>query len=148
MNTSDAAALLTVAAAFDNRKPDADTASAWATALDGLNPADCRDAILNHYRRSSEWLMPATVRKEVHRIRRERVERAGVLTVPAEIEAIADADEFDRAYRNWLGRATERVANGEPVELVAPARALTRRPMDSLTASLEKAHRLSGGGSE
>ena len=50
MTPTDAARLLTLAAAYDNRKPDADQAKAWAMVLDGLRFEDCCEAIVAHYR--------------------------------------------------------------------------------------------------
>lgn len=110
MNTQEAAALLAIAAAFDNRKPDADAAKAWSLALDGLRFEDARDAIVAHYRASTEWLMPAMVRAEVKRIRAKRIGEQ-------KLEPPRDIDPDDTlAYRRWL-RATQRaLGDGEQIE--------------------------------
>lgn len=86
MTPAEAAALLTVAAAFDNRKPDADQAHAWAMTLDDMRFIDCREAIVDHYRGSKEWLMPADVRDKVKKLRHERIRAYGVIYPPAHID--------------------------------------------------------------
>lgn len=107
MTPAEAAALLTVCAAYDNRKPDADAAQAWALALDGLPFTDCRDVIVEHYRRSSDWVMPAHIRTAVRKIRDKRIAEAGDLTPP---RGLTDAQE-----REWLGEARRRIGDGETV---------------------------------
>jgi hypothetical protein len=69
MTPAEAQNLLSVAAAFDNRKPSEEAAIAWSHALADLPYGDCRDAVVAHYRTSSEWLMPAKVIAEVKRVR-------------------------------------------------------------------------------
>ena len=105
MKPTEAAALLTIAASFDNRKPDADQAKAWAMALDGLGFEDCRDVVVEHYRKSREWLMPADVFAGVRRIRYERIERFGYITPPPELD-FAEEQAYIKHIR-------ERVAAGE-----------------------------------
>jgi hypothetical protein len=107
MTPQEAAALLTVAAAYDNRKPDADSAQAWALALDGLPFLDCRDAIVAHYRVSSEWLMPSKVIAAVRQVRNKRIAEAGDLTPPRGL-----TDDQERA---WLLDARRRIGDGETV---------------------------------
>lgn len=110
MNTQEAAALLSIAAAFDNRKPDPDAAKAWAVVLDGLRFEDCRDAIVAHYKASSEWLMPQAVIAGVKRIRAKRISEAV-------IEPPRDVDPDDTlAYRRALRDATRAAADGNPIE--------------------------------
>lgn len=59
MKHSEAAELLTYAAAFDRRTVGEADVIAWATALDGLNVERCKAAIITHYRRSTDYLQPA-----------------------------------------------------------------------------------------
>lgn len=108
MTPAEAAALLAIAAAFDNRKPDADAAKAWAYALDGLRFVDCRDAILAHYRASSEWLMPQMVTASVKLTREKRLADTPMPDPPPDmtpLETIA-----------WLKDVRRRIADGESVE--------------------------------
>jgi len=127
MTPTEAAGLLTVAAAFDNRKPDADAAKAWSLALDGLRFIDCRDAIVAHYRVSSEWLMPAKVITEVRRIRSKRLAENPEPAPPADltpVETIA-----------WLKEVRHRIADGEDV---GPTRGvLTQRNLPELRALIQ-----------
>ena len=82
MKPTEAAALLTIAASFDNRKPDADAAKAWAMALDGMRFEDCRDAVVAHYRATRDWMMPSDVITIVKRVRRDRLMVFGALPDP------------------------------------------------------------------
>lgn len=82
MKPTEAAALLTIAAAYDNRKPDVDQAKAWALALDGLRFEDCRVVIVEHYRRNREWLMPVDVVSGVKRLRDRRIAEYGPIDLP------------------------------------------------------------------
>ena len=125
MTPAEAAALLTIAAAYDNRKPDADAAKAWSMALDGLRFEDCRIAVVNHYRRSREWLMPVDVVEAVKRIRFDRVAAFGPYSPPEGI----DPDKPD--YQRWLADTTRRIADGEltdPAELDPPGLAARELP--------------------
>ena len=106
MTPAEAAALLAVAAAFDNRKPDAAAAKAWSVALDGYRFEDCRDAVVAHYRSSSEWIMPAHVVAGVKRIRASRIS-AVALTPPRDL----DPDDT-AAYQRWLATERSLVADG------------------------------------
>jgi len=105
---AEAAALLAIAAAFDNRKPDADAAQAWALALDGLRFEDCREVVVEHYRRSGEWLMPNAVIAGVKRLRDKRIALAGDPTPPPDLTALQTIE--------WLKGARRRIADGETLE--------------------------------
>jgi hypothetical protein len=115
MTPAEAATLLTVAAAFDNRKPDEAAAQAWALALDGLPFLDCRDAIVAHYRTSTDWLMPAVVRATVRKVRDKRLADAGDLTPPPSPEGLSPEGEVAWQIA-WLADARRRVADGEAPE--------------------------------
>ena len=131
MTPTEAAALLAIAAAFDNRKPDADAAQAWALALDGLRFEDCRDAIVAHFRVSSEWLMPAKVIAEVKRIRSKRITEFGPFDVPSGLNSIE--------YGEFLRVTRKRIADGDvtsPDELATPG--LKRRNLADLKALMPR----------
>lgn len=117
MTPQEAAALLTIAAAYDNRKPDADAAKAWAMALDGLRFVDCRDAVVAHYRVSSEWLMPDKVIAEVKRMRAKRISLAGDLCPPPGPEGETE-EALQQRERAWLTAARRRIGDGETREQV------------------------------
>jgi len=107
---TEAAALLTIAAAFDNRKPDADQAKAWAMALDGLRFEDCREVIIEHYRNSREWLMPVEVVAGVRRMRDRRIAALSIDIPPG-----FDPDDT-AAYARLLAESRRRAGDGEVVE--------------------------------
>lgn len=96
MKPTEAAALLTIAAAFDNRKPDADQAKAWAMALDDLRFEDCREVIVAHYRKSRDWLMPSDVFSGVMQLRRQRLTDYGEIPAPTGINP-DDTAAYNRA---------------------------------------------------
>ena len=106
MNTQEAAALLAVAAAFDNRKPDADAAQAWAIALANYEFNSCRDAVVAHYRESREWLMPADVTSRVRVIAAERMRPFGTLVPPAELQGDLERE------REWILWARDEIVSG------------------------------------
>lgn len=81
MNPTEAAQLLTHAAAFDNRKPSTGAALAWAAALKDVPlDADAIAAIARYYGQAGDdpnerrWLQPHHVRHHRQAIRNERVE--------------------------------------------------------------------------
>jgi hypothetical protein len=84
MTPADAAELLALAAAFDRRKIGKADAIAWADALADLGQADCAEAIRAHFRDSTDYLMPAHVRRGVKALRADRIRAAssGLLEPP------------------------------------------------------------------
>ncbi|TCJ23035.1 hypothetical protein [Nocardioides jejuensis] len=110
MTPTEAGTLLTMASAFDNRKVDPDAAKAWAVALDGLRFDDCRAALIQHYKTSTDWLMPASLRTLVKRLRRNRVLEYGVLPDPP---SHLDPDNA-AAYIAWQKATTRAIADGNP----------------------------------
>lgn len=107
VKTTEAAALLTIAAAYDNRKPDADSAKAWAMSLDGLRFEDCREVIVGHYRKSRDWLMPSDVIGGVRRLRLKRVADHTPIQPPSWL----DPDDTG-AYIRWECETRQAVADG------------------------------------
>lgn len=107
MTPTEAAALLTICAGFDNRKPDADQAKAWSLALDGLRFIDCRDAIVDHYRRTRDWIMPFDVISGVRQVRERRVVQYGPVDIPAGLT--------ETEYRATFARNVKLIADGDMV---------------------------------
>ena len=130
MTPAEAQMLLGIAASFDNRKPSEEAAVAWSHALDGFRFVDCRDAIVAHYRSSSEWLMPARIIAEVKRIRAKRIEEHPPLTPPAGLTPIETTA--------WLKEARHRVGNGESVDCDAAYGELKPRHLPDLRALARK----------
>ena len=126
MTPAQAQALLTVAAAFDNRKPDPDAAMAWSLALDGYGFEDCRDAIVAHYRTTRDWIMPSDVTTAVKRTRGSRIEDAPPPSPPPGLDPDRTGD-----YAHWLAGVRRAIADGrEPPRTVPrdpPHRGAARR---------------------
>lgn len=112
MTPAEAAALLTVAAAYDNRKPDRDQAQAWAMALEDYRFEDAREAVVRHYRATTDWLMPKHVIDGVKRIRFDRVSAFGPLPDPPRE---LDPDDTE-AHHIWHRETLRKIADGEPVD--------------------------------
>jgi hypothetical protein len=127
---AEAAALLGVAAAFDRRKADDDTAKAWSIALGNLPFVDCRDAIVQHYRATDAWLMPSHIIAAVRKIRRDRLEDAPALTPPPGLDPIETIE--------WLKGARARIAAGETVDCDAAYGELKQRYLPELRALMPR----------
>jgi hypothetical protein len=126
MTPTEAAALLTIAAAYDNRKADEDTAKAWSVALGDLPFIDCRDAIVAHYQRTTDWLMPAHVIGAVRKIRRDRLEDAPPMTPPPGLDVVQTLA--------WTRDARARIAAGETVDCDQAYGELKQRYLPELRA--------------
>lgn len=114
----EAIALLTIASGFDNRQPDRDTPRFWAEALADVNYDDARTVIIEHFKHSTEWLMPAHIIKGVRKLESDRVESAPnvyELEPPTWVTEL-EGEEFDAAYLVWIKEQARRVRRGEPVE--------------------------------
>ena len=63
MNKTEIAALLTVVVSIDRRKVGHADVEAWLGTLGDLRFNECRDAAVKHYAHSTDWLMPAHIRR-------------------------------------------------------------------------------------
>lgn len=87
MTPAQAAALLTYASAFDNRRVTPEAATAWAEVLIPMSLADGKAAIQRHYASTSDWIMPVHINAAVTRVQEKRFEAAGVLPgSPADLD--------------------------------------------------------------
>lgn len=107
--------LLTLVAVRDNRTVGRTTAVVWHEDIGDLNFADCREAVGRHFRESTEWLMPANVRRLVKAIRTERLN--GFQYVPVE------GDDNTQVYLAALRDQRAAVADGrrEPAPAIEMA---------------------------
>lgn len=112
MTPAEAAVLLGMAAAVDNRKPDAETAKAWAAMLDGLRFEDCQAAIVEHFKTSTDYLMPVMVCTIARRIRAKRIAEHPPVEPPPHDCPTKDCTcvEFLRSWRLELNR---RIGDGQ-----------------------------------
>lgn len=129
MSPAEAQVLLSMASAFDNRKPDSDAAKAWSVALDDLRFEDCRLALIDHYRTSTEWLMPAMVRTAVRRMRAKRIADAPQPTPPPGLTPLET--------NAWLKDARRRIGDGEVVETAGYGE-LEQRHLPELRALIQR----------
>lgn len=123
MNNTEAATLCRLAqACCPQQKFDPLTPDAWAGLLDDVRFDDARDA-LRAIAKRQPFVAPAEIRAEVGRIRRNRVEAAGVIDPPADLDPDIEAN-----YRAWLKTATAAIADGQE----PPARAVGNRTMPAI----------------
>lgn len=147
MTPAEAGVLLAGIAVIDNRKPgspeEAKTAAKmWAGVLHDITLAEATRAATEHFGESTEWLMPAHVRR---RALANRTRNARALEGQTPTQALAginppphiDPDDT-RAYQTWLAGERSKLARGQqptshthPNPVPAPAwfRAIeSRRP--------------------
>ncbi len=74
MNVQEAAAVLAKAAGYDNRTVGRANVMAWHEALHDLDIGDCLDAVTQHHRESSDYLMPVHIRRLATKLRAARRE--------------------------------------------------------------------------
>ncbi|RYE40894.1 MAG: hypothetical protein EOP24_39000 [Hyphomicrobiales bacterium] len=125
MTPADAAELLTLASAYDNRKPSREVSQAWAAALRNLEPMECHLAIVSHYTESSAWLMPAMIRERVEAERRRISAEVLKLPEPSWLVAL-EGEEYVRRRHEWLRDMTARMRRGEQIAVEAPGPVTTR----------------------
>lgn len=103
MDRRDIAQLLARVVAYDNRKVDEMTITAWCEALADVELVDAEPAVVDHYRGSDRWIMPVHVRGLSVKYRNERRIR--------EAEAVARrelAGSPDLVYLSELARVQPR----------------------------------------
>ena len=110
MTPSEAAELLVLCSAYDNRTIGDGNALAWADVLNDVRLADAKDAVKAHYRRSAEFLHASEVRERVRALREARLAEAAEPIPPHEF---LDDPE---AYKAWMRQARSRIADGDHVE--------------------------------
>jgi hypothetical protein len=110
VSTDEVIDLLTLMASYDRRKVGEADVAAWYAAVSDLPFGDGRDAVIAHYRESTDWIMPAHVRQRVAAVRSERLRAAGNL------EELIPEELADRPveYAARLKEVTEAVRDGEP----------------------------------
>lgn len=153
MKPTDTAALLSLAAAFDNRTVTESAARAWAEALDPrVAFDDGRRIVIEHYARESRWIMPADINAASRTMRLARLDR---MRSPEPPESL-DPDDvpaqlaWQRAYRGAIGdghdeAAADRIANAT-LNVERPAALLSDRPVLALVEQVAKTTHVPGRG--
>jgi hypothetical protein len=85
MTPSEAATVLTFAAAFDRRTVGETDARAWSMALPNVALDEAQAAIVEHYRESRDFMMPSDVLRIVRRIRGVRATMLPDVVPPSEL---------------------------------------------------------------
>ena len=83
MNRPEAAILLGVAAAFDQRTIGETDVTAWAEALARYDLEPCRRAVIGHYTETTDRIMPAHITRRIRAVRPEDRTVAEVLAEQA-----------------------------------------------------------------
>ncbi|MCK2237725.1 MULTISPECIES: hypothetical protein [unclassified Crossiella] len=118
MGLSEAARLLALAAAYDQRTVGEADVLAWRTALCGTSFAECESAILAHVRRETVRVTPAHILDRVQADRRMRADRRAALPTGADRATAAEAAQ--------RGLALIREQMGWPAPSTAQLTALER----------------------
>jgi|SRR5690606_16866239 len=111
MNLSDTAKVLALISAVDRRVVDEATVAAWHDLIGDLPLQDCLEAVRAHRRESTEYLVPAHVRRRVVAVMADRVARVG------DPLPLADPDDV-AAYQAARKAARAQVASGDELRLI------------------------------
>lgn len=102
MNKLEVSQLLTAISTYDNRKIATETVEAWYLVLRGFDYEEASEAVVLHFSRSTDWLLPAHIITNI-RIIQDRKDRIARITRPR-IEAKVEDYEFDREAHEKLVR--------------------------------------------
>lgn len=108
MTPIEVGALLTYVSAYDNRNVTEETATAWAEVLDPrLTLHGAKWIVEQHYKDSTDWLMPAHINRKYLKVREERRKKVGTnIEIPHDLEAPRH-QEFLNAYYDAVADGAE-----------------------------------------
>jgi hypothetical protein len=123
MNAEQAGRVLAKCASYDRRKiGDADVI-AWFQVLGDLAYDDCIAAVIAHYGDTTDWIMPAHIRRLVMTARNRRLQNTEI--PPPPVELLDDP----AAYSAALHAAAVAIADGrDPEAAMAAIARTTARP--------------------
>lgn len=106
MNITDTSHVLATIQAYTNRRADEATVKAWHELLAPYTVEDCLQAVKDHYRDSTDWLMPAALIARVREYRRDRLAafHGGLHLSPA--------DDAKAGWRERMAALRSLAANG------------------------------------
>ena len=141
MKLSQAAALLTLAAARDNRTIAEAAALGWAEDLGEARFVDCRDAISTHYRETRDWIMPADILRLVRKVRADRLSGIEKPIPPRELADHAEASmawmrTFEHAICDGSNRANA-IAGANVAFRITPDEPLALDVGESVVADMK-----------
>lgn len=145
MTPADAAELLALAAAFDNRSTSEVAARAWAEALNpNVTLVDGKRIVVEHYARTRDWIMPADINAASRTMRLSRLDRMQTPEPPSSLDAddVPAQLAWQRAYRGAIGDghdedAADRIANAT-VNVIRPIAAISERPVLALVEQVAR----------
>lgn len=108
MNKTEVAKLLTVASMVDNRTVARETVEAWFPLLQDIEYQDGVEGVQMHFRETDKYLMPAHVRANAKRARRDRElreERQNRRAIEPRVVTL-DRQEFERQTREAIEQYT------------------------------------------
>lgn len=119
MNLAETHDLLTLIAAYDNRRFDDATVLAWHPILASATFEDCRTAVTRHFATSTEYLMPAHVNRGAIEIRNRRATQRETLDRLA-IEQDPERRDRTEATKDLIRRLRDSLPDGDPDKLRRP----------------------------
>lgn len=126
MNLPETARLLTMIASFNNRTIGESDVIAWQSVLPDVPLPDAEEAVRRHYAESTEWLMPAHVRRIVRDIHTERealARHTGWAPGQAGVPKDQPLPEITSGQTpGWLANAVQKAATSSAAEILAEIR--------------------------
>lgn len=119
MNLVETDQLLTVIQNLDKRKIDDATVLLWQQILGDLDYADCVRAAINHFRESTDYLLPAHIVAGARTIERERIREENQRRA---LEAAPETDprplaDRSQEIRDFVARVRSTLPPGDPASL-------------------------------
>jgi hypothetical protein len=137
MTLTEAAKILTLAAAYDRRTLGDEDVRAWHAVLEHVAYPDARQAVIEHYRAQTTWLMPADVAAGVRRIRSDRLAQLDTLLPNADPD---DVTGWLEAYRAQIADVADgRTPAPHPASLESSDRRGVQRAVAALAELKEAA---------
>jgi hypothetical protein len=105
VNRSEIATILGLCASYDRRTVGEADVAAWLQVLGNLRYEDASEAIVLHYTRTREFIMPSEIIAEVKRIRNKRHDSTPFPVPPPDMTPI-ETIEWQRRVRQEIGDGT------------------------------------------
>lgn len=117
MDAEQVAKVLTKIRAFDNRKVESLTIAAWVEAIGDLDYRECLEAVAEHFRTSTDYIMPAHVRRLAEAIGSRRRAEAADEAIEARRALSGVRPQTTDRSREVLARLRTMLPPGRPEKL-------------------------------